>query len=70
MDDNWYVCMVSELLAEFSIGGKELVLWSILSMVLAVHAESLTNSAGHLYGSRPFQCQFHSNCDVTNAFYI
>ena len=64
IDNNWHICMLTELMTWYFIGGFELFSLVILSMILAVHGESLTNSITHMYGHRKYQCQFHSNCDV------
>jgi len=70
IDDHWYVCWFSELLFFGLLGGFEFIGWSILSTVCAIHGESLTNSAAHLYGYRTFTCQFHSNCDARNNWWV
>ncbi len=44
IDNYWYFCTIGELCGYYLIGGYELMSLGVLSMVLAVHGESMTNS--------------------------
>jgi len=70
IDNYWYFCTIGELSLYYVIGGYELMSLGVLSMVLAIHGESLTNSMGHTFGSRPFDCQFNAGCDARNNWFL